>query len=66
MGYDKRHGGPYDRGSADRYYGRAFNPHFFKGATYISDEVKLEAMTADEITAYTVGFRDEKDRKNWG
>ena len=63
--YDRRHGGPYDRGSADRYYGREFNPHFFKGATHQSELVELKDMTAAEITAYTVGFRDEKDRKNW-
>ena len=66
MGYDRRHGGPYDRGSADRYYGREFNPHFFKGDTYSSEKVELAEMTADEITAYTVGFRDETDRKDWG
>ena len=66
MGYDRRHGGPYDRGSADRYYGRSFNPHFFKGDTYQSEKVELAEMTADEITAYTVGFRDETDRKDWG
>ena len=25
---DTRHGGPYDRGSADSYYRRPRNPHF--------------------------------------
>lgn len=64
--YDRRHGGPYDRGSADRYYGRGFNPHFFKGDTHRSELVELKDMTADEITAYTVGFREETGRKDWG
>ena len=25
--YDQRHGGPWDRGSADSYYGRGYGPH---------------------------------------
>ena len=36
MKYDKRHGGPFDRGGADSYYGRGRNPHYFVGATYSS------------------------------
>jgi hypothetical protein len=63
--YDMRHGGPYDRGSADRYYGRAYNPHYFKGATHQSELVSLQDMSADEITAYTAGFNNETDRKAW-
>lgn len=58
--YDRRHGGPYDRGSADSYYGRPFRPHYFKGATYQSEEVQLGDMTAEEITAYTKGFNDNE------
>lgn len=41
---DHRHGGPYDRGSADYYYGRPFNPHYFKGATYASEEIKITLL----------------------
>ena len=33
---NKRHGGPYDRGSADSYYQRGPRPHYFKGDTYNS------------------------------
>lgn len=63
--YDKRHGGPYDRGSADAYYHRPYNPHYFKGDTYMSEEVTLKDMTPDEITAYTKGYNEETDRKVW-
>ena len=28
--YDKRHGGPFDRGGADSYYRRGMNPHITK------------------------------------
>lgn len=69
MTYDKRHGGPYDRGSADSYYRRPFNPHFYRGATYSTEEVKLESMTAEEIVAYTAGYRDNEEAghfKDWG
>ena len=30
MTYDARHGGPFDRGGADFWYGRGFNPHYYK------------------------------------
>ena len=67
--YDMRHGGPYDRGSADSYYWRAFNPHYFKGDSFQSERVELGLMTADEITAYTAGYNYNEeygDKKDWG
>jgi hypothetical protein len=67
--YDQRHGGPYDRGGADYYYGRAFDPHYFVGATYDSDRVELKDMTPEEIAAYTRGFNaaeEEGTQKDWG
>ena len=67
--YDTRHGGPYDRGSADSYYRRPFKPHFYRGATYSTEEVQLEDMTAEEIVAYTAGYRDNEEDgnfKDWG
>jgi len=69
MTYDTRHGGPYDRGGADYFYGRPFEPHYFVGATYTSDKVELADMTPDEITAYSAGYRDAEERgnqKDWG
>lgn len=58
MNYDERHGGPYDRGSADMYYGRGYNPHYFKGESFNSEMVTLGEMTAEEITAYTAGYNE--------
>ena len=66
---DPRHGGAYDRGSADSYYRRGFNPHYYVGATYSSDRVELADMTPEEITAYTKGYNDNEDAgnfKDWG
>jgi len=61
-----RHGSPYDRGSADAYYGRPFDPHYFVGHTYASDRVSMDKMTADEIAEYAMGYHQEKDRKDFG
>ena len=65
MEYDKRHGGPLDRGSADAYYGRPFKPHFYVEATYTSDRIGEDGMTAGEVEAYTYGYINEVDRKEW-
>lgn len=54
--YDTRHGGPFDRGSADAYYGRSFNPHYYVGDTYSTTRVDLKDMNAKEIVAYSVGY----------
>lgn len=69
MEYDKRHGGPYDRGSADAYYRRPYNPHYFKGPSYQSDIVEKADMTEEEIAAYSLGFADQINSgefKDWG
>ena len=51
-----RHGGPWDRGSADAYYNRPFQPHYFKGDTYNSEKVERKYMSEEEIAAYTDGY----------
>jgi hypothetical protein len=63
--YDTRHGGPYDRGSADSYYGRPFRPHYFVGGTYQSQEVEMSDMTPAEIDAYTAGYDDNERDGNF-
>jgi hypothetical protein len=66
--YDQRHGGPYDRGAADSYYNRGYNPHYFVGDSYNSPRITLEQMTPAEITAYTAGYRYNEelgDHKEW-
>jgi hypothetical protein len=65
--YSKRHGGPYDRGSADSYYARGFQPHYFEGATYSSRMIICRQGTP-EYEAYKAGYEyNEKcgDRKDW-
>ena len=65
----KRHGGAFDRGSADSYYRRGRHPHYFKGATYSSEEVTEKDMTPEEIKAYNDGFDYNEslgNYKDWG
>ena len=61
---DTRHGGPYDRGTADSYYGRDYNPHYYVGDTGSSERITLKNMTADEIVAYTAGYEDNEAEGN--
>lgn len=61
-----RHGSAYDRGSADAYYGRAPDPHYYLGATYTTKRIGKEDMTQDEIDSYLSGYNQETDRKDWG
>jgi len=47
--FNKRHGGPYDRGGADSYYRRGNNPHYFVGDTHKGTKIDEENMTYDEV-----------------
>lgn len=53
--YNDRHGGPFDRGSADGYYRRAFFPHYYVEGM-LSALITKEQMTEDEIAAYRAGY----------
>lgn len=67
--YDKRHGDPYDRGEADSYYGRGCNPHYYVGATRMSQRIERESMTQEQIKAYLAGYEENErngDFKDWG
>jgi hypothetical protein len=59
-----RHGGAFDRGQADKYYGRAFNPHFFLGDSFQSEMIKT--LNAEALAAYTQGYNEQTDQKDWG
>lgn len=67
--YDQRHGGAWDRGSADSYYRRAYRPHYFVGNTMQSREVTQDRMTQAELDAYDAGFEYNErmgDHKDYG
>lgn len=65
---DTRHGGPFDRGSADNYYGRPFAPHYWTGGTGNGLRIGAEGMTPVELAAYKAGWDDNEasgDKKEW-
>jgi hypothetical protein len=61
----KRHGGLYDRGSADSYYGRPANPHY--GGVGGESGPRVDNLTPEEANEYLAGyeynerFGDKKD-----
>ena len=65
--YTVKHGDPFDRGSADSYYGRIRNPH--KGGVGGDSGPRIESneMSLQEIADYGAGynyneqFGDKKD-----
>jgi len=66
--YDDVHGGPFDRGGADSYYGRPFDPHYWPLGTTKGVRVEMKDMTPEQITAYTKGFNDNEEQghfKEW-
>lgn len=68
VSYDNRHGGPFDRGAADNYYGRLFRPHYFAGGTYQSEEIIPPKGTV-EYNEYCAGYdfnEESGDKKDWG
>ena len=62
---DKRHGGPYDRGSADSYYGRRRRPHYFKGGSYKTEEIPEYRMSKQQIAEYNLGFDENEASQNF-
>jgi hypothetical protein len=66
--YDTRHGGPFDRGSADSYYHRARDPHYYPEGSYNSDRITEDQMTPAMLEAYHAGYDYNEqcgDKKDW-
>ena len=69
MPYDKRHGGAYDRGSADSYYGRRYDPHKYEGAPYATPRIEFDDLSPEDRAAYRAGWDDNEEAgnfKDWG
>lgn len=63
------HGSPFDRGGADSYYRRGFDPHWYPGGTYQGERIEMIDMSPEEIVAYTKGYNENEeagDFKDWG
>jgi hypothetical protein len=62
----ERHGSLFDRGSADSYYGRSAQPHWFPQGSYQGDPVTK--LTQAEIDEYLAGYEWNElhgDKKSW-
>lgn len=60
------HGSLFDRGTADSYYGRAIDPHWYPEGTY--EGSKVTELTREEISEYLAGYQwNERygDHKCW-
>lgn len=51
---DRSHGSPWDRGSADSYYGRPRDPHYYPEGSYNGDPVT--DLTPAQLKAYLDGY----------
>ena len=63
--YNKAHGGPFDRGMADSYYRRAYDPHWWPQGSYNGRRIDESAMTAPEIEAYDAGYDENESAGNY-
>jgi hypothetical protein len=62
-----RHGSLWDRGSADSYYHRGPQPHWWPQGTGHGE--KITDLTAEERAEYMAGYQDNEqsgDKKDWG
>jgi len=66
---DKRHGGPFDRGGADSWYQRGYQPHYYTGGSMSSTRVPESEMTVFELAEYAAGYQENEEdlgaRKVW-
>jgi len=57
----KRHGGPFDRGSADSWYRRGPNPHYWTHGSYAGERIGHNQLSAEEIAEYYEGYEDNEE-----
>lgn len=62
----KRHGSLFDRGSADSYYGRPTDPHWYPEGSY--NGAVINALTPEEVQEYMAGYMHNEEfggKKDW-
>ncbi len=66
--YNASHGSPFDRGSADSYYGRTQSPHKYPNGTGNAPRVEGPDMTLTEMREYYRGYeynQESGERKQY-
>ena len=64
--FSTEHGSPFDRGSADSYYGRPKDPH--KGGVGGDSGMRIDSLTRQELWQYNAGYDYNElfgDTKSW-
>ena len=62
------HGSPFDRGTADSYYSRGEQPHWYPNGTGTLPRIEGADMSTAEIHAYLAGYLYNEfngDKKQW-
>lgn len=60
------HGSLWDRGSADSYYGRPRDPHYYPDGSYNGE--RITDLTPEQVKEYLDGYEWNNkygDKKNW-
>ena len=66
--FDQFHGSPFDRGSADSWYSRPQDPHWYPQGSYKGTRVEAQDMTIAEMRAYYAGYEYNEQfggKKEW-
>ena len=66
--YETWHGSPFDRGSADSWYSRPENPHWYPEGSYKGQRISEDDMTLAEVEAYWAGYAHNEQfggKKDW-
>jgi hypothetical protein len=64
--FDASHGSPFDRGSADSYYHRPRDPHYYPEGTGHGERVT--DLTDEQVKEYLAGYAHNErfgDKKSW-
>jgi hypothetical protein len=56
------HGSPFDRGGADKFYGRERDPHFYPEGSYNGE--KITQLTNRQIAEYNFGYDLQQAHKD--
>ena len=66
--FNSSHGSPFDRGSADSWYDRPQEPHWYPEGTGRGKRIESQDMSLAELRAYFAGYEyNEKSggKKEW-
>ena len=57
----ERHGGPFDRGSADSWYRSSPDPNYWTHGSYHGERIGHNRMSEQEISDYYEGYDENEE-----